>query len=103
MLRALREYLIEGVRTNLPFLEWIVAHPEFVAGRTHTRFVEEHFRPEHLHRPEMDELAAAIAAVAAHRDRMVGGAAHRPGPSPGGAKADPFAPHPSAWRARGWR
>jgi acetyl/propionyl-CoA carboxylase alpha subunit len=39
--RALREFRIEGVPTNLRLLERLVEHPDFAAGRVHTRFVEE--------------------------------------------------------------
>src|SRR5690242_2704197 len=31
---ALAETVVEGVTTNLPFLRWLVAHPEVRAGRT---------------------------------------------------------------------
>jgi len=40
--RALCEFRIEGVTTNLAFLQSLVQHPEFVAGTIDTRFVEEH-------------------------------------------------------------
>ncbi|MGD9934723.1 MAG: biotin carboxylase N-terminal domain-containing protein, partial [Dehalococcoidia bacterium] len=40
--RALNEFRIEGVKTNIPFLERIISHPDFAAGRIHTRWVEEH-------------------------------------------------------------
>ncbi|MYJ76113.1 MAG: carbamoyl-phosphate synthase large subunit [Gammaproteobacteria bacterium] len=40
--RALAEFRIEGVETNVAFLQAILAHPDFVAGRVHTRFVDEH-------------------------------------------------------------
>jgi acetyl/propionyl-CoA carboxylase alpha subunit/acetyl-CoA carboxylase carboxyltransferase component len=40
--RALGEFTIEGVRTNLTFLRRLIEHPDFVANRVHTRFVEEH-------------------------------------------------------------
>ncbi len=50
--RALCEFQIEGVETNLGFLENLLCHPEFLAGRVHTRFV--------------DERAAELAAPAAH-------------------------------------
>jgi acetyl-CoA carboxylase carboxyltransferase component/biotin carboxyl carrier protein len=40
--RALGEFTIEGVRTNIPFLQLLLRHPEFVANRIHTRFVEDH-------------------------------------------------------------
>ncbi|MBI1815370.1 MAG: carbamoyl-phosphate synthase large subunit [Deltaproteobacteria bacterium] len=39
--RALGELRIEGVRTNISFLQRLLAHPDFVANRIHTRFVED--------------------------------------------------------------
>jgi acetyl/propionyl-CoA carboxylase alpha subunit/acetyl-CoA carboxylase carboxyltransferase component len=39
--RALCEFRIAGVQTNATFLQNVLRHPEFVAGRAHTRFVEE--------------------------------------------------------------
>ncbi len=39
--RALSEFRIEGVATNVGFLQNVLAHPDFVAGRIETRFVEE--------------------------------------------------------------
>ena len=39
--RALAEFRIEGVGTNIPFLMNVLAHEDFIAGRTHTRWVEE--------------------------------------------------------------
>jgi acetyl/propionyl-CoA carboxylase alpha subunit len=39
--RALAECRIEGVATNVPFLQALLAHPEVRAGRVHTRFVDE--------------------------------------------------------------
>ena len=40
--RALGELRIEGVETNREFLRALLAHPEVLAQRTHTRFVEQH-------------------------------------------------------------
>ena len=40
--RALCEFRIEGVATNVPFLQSLLRHPEFVANRIYTRFVEDH-------------------------------------------------------------
>lgn len=42
---ALRDYAILGVTTNLPFLGWLVAHPEFRAGNTTTAFIERQWSP----------------------------------------------------------
>jgi pyruvate carboxylase len=40
-LRALREFRIRGVKTNLAFLESVLGHPTFLAGATWTRFIDE--------------------------------------------------------------
>jgi acetyl-CoA carboxylase, biotin carboxylase subunit len=40
MIRALGEYRVAGVRTTIPVLERIVAHPDFRAGRLDTGFLE---------------------------------------------------------------
>ena len=39
--RALREFRIRGVVTNIPFLENVVKHPAFQSGETTTRFLDE--------------------------------------------------------------
>ena len=37
---ALREYIIDGIRTNIPFHLDVLAHPEFRNSRHSTRFLE---------------------------------------------------------------
>jgi acetyl/propionyl-CoA carboxylase alpha subunit len=48
--RALSEFRVEGVATNLAFLQALLEHPNFREQRTHTRFIEEQLgelvRPE---------------------------------------------------------
>jgi acetyl/propionyl-CoA carboxylase alpha subunit len=39
LVRGLRETEVRGVTTNLPFLRWLVAHPELRAGRATTAFL----------------------------------------------------------------
>jgi acetyl/propionyl-CoA carboxylase alpha subunit len=39
--RALSEFRIDGVATNIPFLLNVLAHPDFSSGQIHTRFVDE--------------------------------------------------------------
>ena len=39
--RGLREFRVRGVKTNIPFLENVVNHPDFQAGRATTRWLEE--------------------------------------------------------------
>ncbi len=73
MRRALSEYVVTGIRTNLVFHEKLLADPEFAAGRYHTGFL-----PENAERllgytsvaaEEQATLAAAIAVAASRNDR----------------------------------
>ena len=41
MVRALKEYRIRGVTTNLTFLETILTHPDFIANRYTTKFIDD--------------------------------------------------------------
>lgn len=40
MLRTLREFRIRGVKTNIPFLENVVRHPQFLSGDYDTTFID---------------------------------------------------------------
>jgi acetyl/propionyl-CoA carboxylase alpha subunit/acetyl-CoA carboxylase carboxyltransferase component len=40
--RALAEFRLEGIGTNIPFLQAILSHPDFAAGTIHTRWVDDH-------------------------------------------------------------
>ncbi len=44
MLSALREYVILGIKTTIPFLISVMEHPEFIKGNTFTSFVEKYFK-----------------------------------------------------------
>ena len=41
MLRALKEFRIRGVTTNIPFLLNVLNHKKFIEGSLHTRFIDE--------------------------------------------------------------
>ncbi|TKA53874.1 Pyruvate carboxylase [Rhodotorula sp. CCFEE 5036] len=41
MLRALVEFRIRGVKTNIPFLFRVLSHPAFVEGKTWTTFIDD--------------------------------------------------------------
>ncbi len=112
MLRALDEYAIEGIATNLSFHRWALKHPEFVAGNLHTGFIEEQFRAEELAGPGDVDILARIAVLAAHLERaggalgaagdprtMASGTPGRPGNS--GGPPDPLAPRISSWKRPG--
>jgi acetyl-CoA carboxylase biotin carboxylase subunit len=69
MVRALAEYKVVGVRTTIPALQRIVAHPDFRAGRLSTAFLDR-VLPDL--EPNDSRLAtiATIAAVLAEHDRV---------------------------------
>lgn len=42
MNRALREFRIRGVNNNIPFLENLITHPDFISGKATVNFIQEH-------------------------------------------------------------
>ncbi|MCL4262503.1 MAG: acetyl-CoA carboxylase biotin carboxylase subunit [Anaerolineae bacterium] len=66
MRRALAEYRIMGVQTNIPFHQHMVETPSFWTGQFDTRFVEERFSMSDRESPREME-AAVMAALIAHR------------------------------------
>ena len=58
MERALREYRIRGVATNLPFLESVLSHPKFRSNQYTTRFIDE--TPELFHLPPRRDRATKL-------------------------------------------
>jgi len=95
MLRALQEYTVEGIVTNIPFHRWALKHPRFVAGDIDTGFIPQEFEgvpfdEDHLHQ---EVILAAAALSAYHRDQAL----TRTLPQGGGRTGM------SAWRTSGWR
>ena len=43
MIETLKETIVFGVHTNIPFLMEILKHPEFVEGQMTTQFIEKYF------------------------------------------------------------
>ncbi|MEP7118333.1 MAG: 3-methylcrotonyl-CoA carboxylase, partial [Acidobacteriota bacterium] len=68
---ALTRFEILGLRTNLAFLDALLARPEFAAGQIDTGFIDRHL--EELSRNDAPVPPAVIAAAAWHASR--GGAA----------------------------
>ncbi|MCL6522941.1 MAG: ATP-grasp domain-containing protein, partial [Firmicutes bacterium] len=91
MRRALGEIRVRGVRTNLPFLENVVRHPLFLAGRAAVDFVEGH--PELFRFPPRrdrgSKLLRYIGEVTVHGAAFAGlpAGAARPAPAPAPARA----------------
>jgi len=71
MRRALREYQVRGIKTNISFHQWILRHPRFMSGDFSTGFIDEEYR--NMNKDEVyphKEIALASAAIAAlHRER----------------------------------
>jgi propionyl-CoA carboxylase alpha chain len=64
MRRAISEYKITGIKTTLPFCDFVMQHPAFTEGHFDTGFVAQYFKPEVLDVLPMDEEAEAAAFLA---------------------------------------
>jgi acetyl-CoA carboxylase biotin carboxylase subunit len=103
MRRALSEYVVTGIRTNLPFHDRLFEHPEFVAGRYDTGFIERYAAALRGSAPvdpaERDALMAAIAVTAARAETAIpasDGAGHGEN---AGALSPWVAQHRAGWRS----
>jgi acetyl-CoA carboxylase biotin carboxylase subunit len=90
MRRALGEYEIFGIKTNVPFFRRLLEHREFVAGRLDTGFIDRVLAAGLMEEapPSPEEEHVAMLAAALH----VGG---REG------KKTPAATHDSTWKNAG--
>jgi len=90
--RSLREFRVRGVKTNIPFLENVVNHPDFQSGQTSTRWLEDTpalFKFA-LRRDRATKLLTYLAdvivngnpAVRDADDRVLSSAQRRPAPIP---------------------
>jgi len=64
MAEALREYVILGIHTTIPFLRDVIDHPAYAAGDTNTDFIADHF-PAWREKVPVEVLEKALAAAAA--------------------------------------
>ena len=73
MRRALSEYIVTGIRTNLAFHEKLFAHPEFACGQYDTSFIDRYkddlLGPPIVPASRRDAVAAAVAVAAARMER----------------------------------
>ena len=69
MRRALEEYRIIGVRTNIPFHQRLMDSPRFMGGQFDTSFVEERFSMDEGEdgKHHLMEIAAILATLVAHQ------------------------------------
>jgi acetyl-CoA carboxylase biotin carboxylase subunit len=87
MRRALREFVVSGIRTNIAWFDEVLSHPDFRAGALSTAFLD---RFERVKQPEDSiEIEAVAALIATLRAPMAA-----PGSSAKGSRS-------SAWRDAG--
>jgi acetyl-CoA carboxylase, biotin carboxylase subunit len=92
--RALDEYTITGIRTNVSLFRRILAEPEFLRGEFHTRWLDELLaRPRPPAVPPRPETEAAAAIAAAYWESI----------QPAAASAPETSSSPSRWKLDGRR
>ena len=69
MRRALEEYSIHGLVTNLAFHRWVLHHPRFLSGDFDTNFIPQEFHAFKAAAESPQRDAALTAAALAQRDR----------------------------------
>ena len=63
MLKAIKEYKIEGLSTTLPFGTFVFEHEAFLSGKFDTAFVKDHYTADKI--KEKQKANAALAAIIA--------------------------------------
>jgi acetyl-CoA carboxylase biotin carboxylase subunit len=69
MLRALDEYSVSGIQTNLGFFREILQDPGFVEGRIHTGFIYEFLERRGVAVEDQDLPVVAALAALAHQEQ----------------------------------
>jgi acetyl-CoA carboxylase biotin carboxylase subunit len=76
MRRALAEYVVTGIKTNLAFHQRLFLHPEFVAGVYDTGFLERELGSlvgyREIEEEDREPIAVAVAIAAARMERVSG-------------------------------
>jgi acetyl-CoA carboxylase, biotin carboxylase subunit len=76
MVRALGEYYVGGLKTNIPLFRLILADPAFRAGDLHTGYLDDLLKtPVEWNPPVPPELAGIVARIASERAASTGPAA----------------------------
>ena len=70
MRRALDEYKIMGLKTNIPFHQNLLDSHRFLAGNYDTNFVEQRFEMQEEDDDEFADVAAILAVLVEHRFRQ---------------------------------
>ena len=79
MLRALAEFRVVGVATNIPYLRQIIDHPDFISGHIDTGFLDRHevvAEEPVAQQREAAELAALLLVTGGDAGEPTNGAHH---------------------------
>ncbi len=102
MAAALSDYVLLGVRTTIPFLRDVIAHPAFREGRLDTGFITKHFEGW-AEKPAGEETIRLALAAAAYAD-MNGMGRKGAGAAAGGADSAGPKGGTTPWTSLGrWR
>jgi acetyl-CoA carboxylase biotin carboxylase subunit len=64
MIKALDDYVILGVQTSISFLRDLIGHPQFIKGKTTTRFIPDHFADWAGEQDSVEKQKLALLAAA---------------------------------------
>jgi acetyl-CoA carboxylase biotin carboxylase subunit len=87
--RALNEYQIGGLSTDIDFILQIIDSPQFLSGEVTTTYLETFEPAPPSTEPELERDLALAAAMFAHQQRLV--------------EAAPDGHHASYWQIAAWR
>ncbi|MCH7698948.1 MAG: acetyl-CoA carboxylase biotin carboxylase subunit [Chloroflexi bacterium] len=106
MLRALGEYVVVGIQTNVPFHQQLLADERFVRGEFHTSWLEEEFEMAEAEGHPDKKTALLVAAILTHlkkRRPPVSSTTTGPGNNWRSAGQERFLGGRSLAQRRGWR
>ncbi len=72
MRRALDEYRVIGIRTNIPFHQALLVNPDFLAGNFDTQFIQDGYLPGNDLEQDLllEEIAALTAVMATYKQTL---------------------------------
>jgi len=65
-IKAIDNYIIDGVKTTLDFGKFVLQHPAFISGNFDTKFVEKYYHPKKINTNEL-KIASIIATQLYHQ------------------------------------
>jgi len=72
MVRALKEFYIEGIKTNIPFHQRVMENHSFVSGNFNTSFIEDEFQGGLSIEKSCHKIAAIAAAIEEYERGLAG-------------------------------